>query len=397
MKEVQDWFEDWNRKTNAFQTKFDNAVYQSEANKLKSNVSLYVNQADINFSQRSYDRALESVAQAQEALEAIRQNEAVMRVAGVDEFVRSHETRLKQMQDTFNATIFNDAINQKISDIERVLSSSKTLLERHAYQRALEEFNSANELINELKSDSRFNAQSTVVTFLKERAEKDTKEFSTKYAASQLQDEARQHIGNVKTELNLAKTYLERGAGDEAYKHLVEARAKSIPLSSNAMFQTLDQVPSLLEELSKTEESYAQKELSKSADEIVRSVAVHMKQVSQFEKIQVKAKAIEQLQEAEKLAVEILDNPLYASIASVKAFKTEFKTISDRLGYQRAAANSNKSGGSKGGDTDTATVSGIVGGLIPYPDLRLKPVMVSTDINPKIFNAVKKLYVSKSS
>ena len=393
MREVQEWFDDWNRKTNAFQTNFDNAVYQAEANKLKSNVSLYVNQADINFSQKSYDRALENVAQVKEALDTIAQNESVMRVAGVEEFVRTNETRLKEMQDKFNATIFNDAINQKISDVERVLSSAKTLLERHAYARALEEFNAANELINELKSDARFNTQSIVVTFL-ERVDKDTKEFSTKYASSQLQDEARQHIGNVKSELSLAKTYLDRGAGDEAYKHLVEARAKAIPLTSNAMFQTLDQVPSLLSELNKTEEVYAQKELSKSADEIVRSVAVHMKQIAQFEKIQVKAKAIEQLQEAEKLAIELLDNPLYASIASVKTFKEEFKTISSRLGYQRAAANK-KSGGAKGqGDNDTATVAGIIGGLIPYPDLRLKPIMVSTDINPKIFNAVKKLYVS---
>jgi len=394
MKEVQEWFDDWNRKTNAFQLKFDNAVYQSEANKLKSTVSLHVTQAEINFSQRSYDRALESVTQATESLDSIRQNEPVMRVAGVEKFVQETEAKLKEMKDKFNATIFQDAIRQKTSDAERVLSSAKLLLERHAHAKALEDYNSAKEAIEELRGDSRFNTQPSVISFL-EKIDKEVREFSTKYASSQLQDEARQHVNNVKAELSLAKTYLDRGAGDEAYKHLVEARAKAQALTSNDMFQTLEQVPVLLSELSKTEELYAQKELTKSADEFVRAANAHLKQVAQFEKVQAKAKAVEQLQEAEKAAQEVLDNPLYASIASVKTFKEEFKTTSERLKYKRVTGATSTGGKGSGASSneaqDTTTAVGIVGGLLPYPDLRLKPVTVSTDINPKIFNAVKKL------
>lgn len=388
MKEVQEWFEDWGKKTKDFQTRFDNAVYATEANKFKSNVSLYVSQAQFNFSQRSYDRALESLTQAKEALDAIRQNEAVLRVAGVEQFVQETEKSLKETQEKFNATIFNDAMRQKISDSERVLASAKQLLERHAYARALEEFNAANESINELKSDARFNTQPTVVAFV-QKVEKDLKEFSSKYAASQLVDESRQHVSNVRTELTLARTYLDRGAGDQAFKHLVEARAKSIPLSSNAMFQTLEQVPALLAELAKTEEEYAQKELTKSANEIVRTASAHLKQVAQFEKVQAKAKALEQLQEAEKAAVEVLDNNLYASIPAVKAFKDEFQAAAERHRYTRKGKGA-EGAAAEAGPVDTATVAGVVGGLIPYPDLRFKSITISTDINPKIFNAVKK-------
>jgi hypothetical protein len=394
IRQVQSWFDEWVRSTDDFQTRFDNAVWQAEASRVKCTITSHIQQAQIFFGQRSYDSALDNIHKAYDALKALDDNEALLRVAGVSDFAADSQKTLRELEATFNATIFNDTVRQAIGDCESKLNSAKSLLERHAYARALEDFNGARELVAQLKSDARFKSQQVVLEFL-ERVQADINSFSANYAASQLADEARGLVNTARSELSIAKTMLDRGAASEAFKHLQEARAKAQALQKNDMLLQLESVVQVLKDVSAAEAEYAAKELSHMADGTIRAASVHLKQSAQFHKVHADAKALEALQEAEKVAVDLLDDAIYASLPAVNDFRTQFQHAAALLKYERNANNKQDASSSKSSSSSsTVTVSSIVGGLIPYPDLRLKPIMVSTDISPKIFNEVKKLYDS---
>jgi len=394
--QVQQWFAEWVRQTDDFQTRFDNSLWQGEASRVRSTIDTHLHQAQIHFSQRSYDQALEAIARTTDAVAQLRDNEAVMRVNGMVEFADATDAKVRELTATFNATIFNDAIRQATSECESKLAQAQSLLERHAYARALEEYTAARELVKQLESEPRYNSQPVVQAFVA-RITADMHAFSLKYASSQLADEAQQHVSATRSELALAKTMLDRGAAPEAAKHLLDARQKAQPLLANEMLQQLESVTKVLADLKAAEADYATKQLSHLADSAIRSATPHLKQAAQYEQVHAKVKAIEALKEAESAAIDVLDDALYATLPSVADFQHSFNQQASRLKYSRksaATATATSTSGSGDGDDaaagGTTTVTGIVGGLIPYPDLRFKPIMISTDINPKIFNEIKR-------
>ena len=72
----------------------------------------------------------------------------------------------------------------------------------------------------------------------------------------------------------------------------------------------------------------------------------------------------------------------------VVEFIKKFDEVAKRLNYSRKKEEGSSS--SSLSSKIAAKVSSVIGNLTPYPELRIKPITISADISPKIFNELKK-------
>lgn len=387
--EVAQWFKEWVPKVKAVQSAWDAKILADEERKARQAIEQRMSNAQICFRQQSNDRAIEELKQCRDALAGLQDGD-IWRLDSVRSFHSDFQTKIQTFEKEFNASVFDNEAKQRVAKCERDLAQASTMLQRHAYSSALEAFQTAREEVSILRNDTRFAEHPAVVKFLA-GAEATMAEFSSSYAKSQLEDQAKSLVSAIRIGLAGADAMTKRNAMGAALTHLTEARSSAADFEKEAMFLTLPAVVSALNDLKAAETQFAEKQLKSEADSIVKAAQKHLVQADKYEAIGCRKKAQAELREARAAAIDSYENRLYHTLPAVTQLHESVKEKAKALDVSFETTSTRGVGGGSTPTGDGPTVSSVIGGIIACPNLRLKSFTLSTDVSPKVFTEIKNL------